>query len=45
MVSDPITLRHILADTGDFRKCPQHQLINKRVFGDGSVLYSHGKPV
>ncbi|KAF5319258.1 hypothetical protein D9619_008320 [Psilocybe cf. subviscida] len=42
MVSDPITLRHILADTGDFRKCPQHQLINKRVFGDGSVLYAHG---
>ncbi|KAF5319614.1 hypothetical protein D9619_008560 [Psilocybe cf. subviscida] len=42
MVSDPMTLRHILADTDNFRKCPQHQLINRRVFGDGSVLSAEG---
>lgn len=43
MVSDPMTLRHILADTDNFRKCPQHQLINRRVFGDGSVLSAEGE--
>ncbi|CAA7268942.1 unnamed protein product [Cyclocybe aegerita] len=43
MVSDTTALRAILADTGDFRKSPQHQLVNKEVFGDGSVLYVHGE--
>ncbi|KAJ3508491.1 hypothetical protein NLJ89_g5720 [Agrocybe chaxingu] len=43
MVSDTTALRAILADNGDFRKSPQHQLVNKEVFGNGSVLYVHGE--
>lgn len=43
MVSDPTALREILSDTGEFRKSPQHQFINRNVFGYGSVLYAHGK--
>ncbi|CAA7268933.1 unnamed protein product [Cyclocybe aegerita] len=43
MVSDTTALWAILADTGDFRKSPQHQLINKEVFGNRSILYVHGE--
>ncbi|KAF5319266.1 hypothetical protein D9619_008306 [Psilocybe cf. subviscida] len=42
MVSDPTALRHILADTGDFRKSPQHQLVNKSISGDAGILYVQG---
>lgn len=43
MVSDPVALRYILADKGDFGKSPEHQVIHSRVFGNGSVLYAHGE--
>ncbi|KAJ7755349.1 cytochrome P450 [Mycena maculata] len=42
MISDPVTLKHILSHPGTYMKSPQQQLINLTGLGQGSLLYVEG---